>query len=490
MIDEALVRAIRRLAAATVVGFAFLAAVTFYWGFLRAESLAARADNPRRVVEDRRIVRGRILDRDGRVLAYSESPGPEAWAAPRRVYPYPDAAPVVGYQTWRYGAGADPAVTYGAGGAEAAYDAALRGDLGLSMGQLLASRVLHRGQTGHDVVLTLDGELQAYAAEQLGDRRGAVVVVDVETGAIRALASRPSFDPAVLDEAAAEGQADPPMLNLATQGLFPPGSTWKIVTLAAALQEDLVRPGDTVDDGDRVGYFDGFPVRCDNNPPGVRTFDILHAFGYSCNVTFAELGAALGAHRYRRYAEAFGLGRDVPFPLPSATGSLSADDELSLPELASAAFGQGEVTVTPLHMALVAAGIAADGAMPVPYLLDSVPGVRWSRLADERGTWLRPVGGRAARAVREAMVVSAEDGWGRSARAAGGVSMGAKTGTAETGQGAPHAWTVAYAPAQEPRLATAVLVVEGGSGSEVAAPIAGRVLAEALRLESVRGRAP
>ncbi len=355
MIDTA--RHIRRLAALCVGLFAILAGATFYWGFVRAETLAARPDNPRRASFERRIARGRLLDRHGAVLAETSF---DADGEPVRRYPIPAAAPVVGFQTWRYGAGGSPDVTYGAGGAEAAYDAALRGDLGLSLRELLLAQLLHRPQRGHDVVLTLDAGLQAYAAELLGDREGAVVVLDVETGAVRALVSQPTFDPAALDEGKLNAD-DPrrPLLNRATQGLYPPGSIWKTVTLAAALDEGLVKPGDMVTDGDAEEYFGGFGVRCNNNPEGVNSFDIAHAYAYSCNVTFARLADALGASRFGDHARRFGIGDAPPFPLPTVRSLVSLDDELSPAELASAGFGQGEILVTPLAMALVGAAVAA-----------------------------------------------------------------------------------------------------------------------------------
>jgi peptidoglycan glycosyltransferase len=472
---------IKRLAGLTMAGYLLTTAATFYWGFLRSDALAARADNPRRPVEDRRIQRGRILDRSGRVLAFSQ-PSADGGVASRS-YPYPAAAPVVGFQTWRYGAGLDPGVSYGAGGAEAAYDAALRGDVGQPLTQQVATLLLQRPQVGRDVVLTLDAELQNYAAEQLGDREGAVVVLDTQSGAVRALVSQPTFDPRALDEAAAGSAPVPAMLNRATQALYPPGSTWKIVTLAAALNDGLVSLDDVVTDGDRIGYFDGFPVRCDNNPEGVTSFDIAHAFAYSCNVTFAQLGVDLGARRFREYAAAFGLTEAPPFPLPTVAGGMAGDD-MSQAELASSAFGQGQLVITPMGMALVVAAIARDGTLPVPTLLADVPGVRWGSIADERGTWRRAVPARTARLVRQAMIVSAEDGWARAARNAAGLALGAKTGTAETGTGQPHAWTVAFAPADDPTLAVAVLVAHGGSGAAAAAPIAGRVLARGLALDA------
>jgi len=476
------------------VGLAFLAllalaaAATFYWAILRGPELAARPDNPRRIALDQATQRGRILDRRGTILAETRF----ETVASRRIYPVPEAAPVVGYQTWRFGAGAGAGASYGTGGAEAAYDVALRGDLGRSVAQIAAASLFDRPRQGHDVVLTLDAELQRQAAARLGGgagRSGAAVILRVGDGAVRALASTPAFDPAALDDGAELPAAA--LLNRATQGLYPPGSVWKAVTLAAAIQAGIAREDDERDDGSAVETFDGFAVRCNNAPEGAVRFDLLHAFAYSCNVTFARLGAALGAERYRAAAAAFGLGEAPPFPLPTAAGSLSSDDALTLPELASAAFGQGELLVSPLHMALVAAAIAGDGALPAPYLLADVPGVRWSSIADERGTWRQAMSRGVAASTRRAMVVSARDGWARSAGLGRGegFTFGGKTGTAETGGSRPpHAWFIGFAPADEPTVAVAVLVEHGGDGATAAAPIGGALLEAAARFES-EGRA-
>ena len=470
---------IRLLAGLALAGFGLLAGATLYWGFFQAEALDARPDNLRRVIADRAIQRGRILDRAGRVLAETKFASPDG---PERVYPFPSSAPVVGYQTWQFGAGAIARATYGAGGAEAAYDLALRGEVGQGFGDVFATNVLHRPSRGRDVVLTLDAELQRYAAQLLGQREGAIVVLDVGSGAVRAMVSQPTFDPSQLDVDGTVSTAPArPLFNRATQGVYPPGSIWKAITLAGALAEGLVQPTDFVEDGDRVAYFAGFPVRCNNNPPGQTRFDIAHAFGWSCNVTFAELGTKLGEDRFRRHARAFGIGDAPPFALPTAAGSISTHSRMDAPELASASFGQGELEVSPLQMALVAATLAGDGSVPVPYLLQGVDGVDDGAFHEVRGTWRRAVPDYVAQSMRDVMAVAARDGWARSAADAAGIPVGGKTGTAQLAEGAPHAWFIGYAPTDAPRVAVAVLVVNGGDGASVAAPIGGRVLAEAVK---------
>ncbi len=475
---DSLDRGIPRLAGVCLFAFGALMAATLHWGFVRSTELAARPDNLRRVAYDRRIRRGAILDRRGRILARTQF---DAEGRPTRLYPFPAAAPVTGYQSWRYGAGGSQRATYGAGGAEAAYDLALRGDLGLSFGQLVAAQVFHRPQVGHDVVLTLDAELQTAAADELGDREGAVVVLEVPSGAVLALVSQPTFDPASLDaDPAAADHPQRPFFNRATQGLYPPGSTWKTVTLAAALSAGLADPDVVVADGEAVEYFEGYPVRCNNNPEGVTAFTIAEAYGWSCNVTFARLAVALGVEPYRAAARDFGVGGAPPFPLPVTPSDLGMDGPTSLPELASAGFGQGDVMVTPLHMALIALAVAGDGRMPAPHLLADVPGVPYRAIADEQGTWRQPMSPTIAAVMRRIMAQSGRVGSARTASRAAGLMVGGKTGTAEAPSGPPHAWFIGFAPAEAPRVATAVLLPHGGEGAAVAAPIGGRVLARAL----------
>ncbi|MFQ6058489.1 MAG: peptidoglycan D,D-transpeptidase FtsI family protein [Anaerolineae bacterium] len=468
---------INRLATALLLSFLLVAFALAYWQLVRATDLWAREDNPRHLEMERRIQRGRILDRDGVELARTEM-GPQG---ARRVTPYPPLAHVTGYWSLRYGTA----------GIENTFNDDLRGLTGQDVETVLRNRLLHHPQAGHDVVLTVDLDLQRVADEALGDRRGAVVLLDPRDGAILALASRPYFNPNTLDQDWEGLKADPsnPLINRATQGRYPPGSTWKTVTLAASLQEGLAFPGDIFDDGDAELVVEGFPIHCDNNPRGVNSFDLAHAYGYSCNLTFARLGLELGTKRYKEYGARFGLGQPLPLEIPTVASQLANDPFMDRVLLASTAFGQGELAVTPLQMALVAAAMANDGAIPRPHLLLQVRDKEGNVLKEaEEGIWQIAVTPRVARQVREMMVVSVEEGWARGARIPG-VQVAGKTGTAEVGGGAkPHAWFIGFAPAQEPRYAIAVLVENGGEGSRVAVPIARQVLEAALKSGLGAGR--
>jgi peptidoglycan glycosyltransferase len=471
-------RSIVRLASLLLLGFFVVAAAVPYWGLIRAAELTARADNPRHIEAERRWDRGRILDRRGAVLAHTDL---DDQGLAQRRYPYPQLAPVLGY--W--------SIRHGTAGIEGAFDDALHGRP-LSLQAHLDNWLYHRSPVGHDVVLTVDLALQRVADQALGDVRGAAVLLDARSGAILALASHPTFDPARIEEEFTALKQDPraPLLNRVTQGRYPPGSTFKTVTLAAALEEGIVRPEQIFEDGDETLFVQGFPIRCDNNPRGVNRFDLAHAYAYSCNLTFARLGLELGTKRFKEYAARFRIGREIPLEIPVTPSQLANNPLIMDPVLlASTAFGQGELLVTPLNMALVAATIANDGIMPRPYLVQRVQTRQGEVLRTTRSEILGvPITQATARKVREMMIISVRDGYARRAHIAGAV-VGGKTGTAQLGgeETEPHAWFIGFAQAPDdpdgPVYAVAVIVENGGEGSRVATPIAQQLLEAALAAE-------
>jgi peptidoglycan glycosyltransferase len=431
-----------------------------YWSVARAPEMVAREDNPRLVEAEQRLQRGRLLDRHGAPLAWSEVDA-EGYAARR--YAGDWLAPVVGYYSLRHGVG----------GAEAAFDARLRGEAGPSTWQTWRDRLLHRPQVGQDVQLALDADLQRAADQLLAEQAGAVVLLDVQTGEVLALASRPTFDPNRLDEEWDTLREAPgkPLLNRATQGLYPPGATFNLVIMAAALEEKIAAPDEVFHDRYGSEQVDGVAVRCASHP-GLAAFDLLHAAAYGCNVAFAQLSLRLGSVRTADYAAWFGVGLIPILEIPAQAGQVAGALPLSTETLVSTGFGQGEVLVSPLHMALAAATIARDGEMPKTTLLLDQPALA-------RGV-VRP---ETARLVRQAMVLAVTEGPAGQA-AAPGVTVAGKVGAAESGRDTPpHAWFVGFAPAgpeDTPRLAVAVVVEYGGQGSQVAAPLAGQLLALAL----------
>jgi peptidoglycan glycosyltransferase len=353
---------------------------------------------------------------------------------------------------------------------------------------------------GGDVLTTVQPEAQRAAFDGLGDRKGAVVALEPATGRILAMVSTPSYDPADLSgngPSAARAWrrllADPdqPMLNRAVRQTYPPGSTFKVVTAAAALEARVVR-----DLEERVG--EPGPYRL----PGTDTeltderaecggATLRQAFEWSCNTVFARLGVRVGAERMTRTARAFGFDDDA-LRVPFAVARSTFDPRVDPAQLALASIGQYNTRATPLQMARVAAVVAGGGTTRTPYLVE--------RTTTQAGTTIGRAGPRGlrqvvrpatARLLRELMTGVVTDGTGGQAALPGAV-VGGKTGTAQHGvgnAGTPYAWFVSWARAErelEPRVAVAVVVEDAAAdrgditGGDVAAPVARAVMRAVL----------
>jgi peptidoglycan glycosyltransferase len=438
--------------------------------------------NPRNVDDDLAIDRGRIYDRNGETIAgtvFEDGVG-------RRIYPDPVTAYVAGYYS---------PLLYGKAGLEATYDDELRGEAGQNLLTRAEDALLHRSPQGLDLRLTLDSDLQRKADQLLDGRIGAVVLLDVKTGAVLALASNPHYDPEHLFTADTAGRdaasaywkqltrdPDHPLVLRATDGLYTPGSTFKTVTASAAIDAGLASPDDTYRDDGSLDV-DGHVIVEENRPDGsVDTWTLRQGLAFSLNVVFAQVGLELGKDLLKKYAERFGFGSSVPFDLPVAKSQVASSDDFlnSNPAIADTAFGQGELQVTPLQMAMVAATIANGGSMMRPYLVDAVTtrGGSVVRQTDPK-VWRRPVTAETANTVRDLMINAVENGYANGAAIAGLV-VGGKTGTAETGSGEPHAWFIGFAGDPEPRYAVAVVLEHGGTGLTGPLQIARAMLATAM----------
>lgn len=467
-------RNIRVLATITAVAFVLLLGYLTYWQVVMAAELSSMMpyNAARLQAEEARILRGSILDRNGESLAWTE-PSAEGNA---RVYAEPSLAHVTGYHSYRYGTS----------NIESSFDRFLRAEQGVDPLTLLRKDSLHQAVEGADVRTTIDLRLQRVAVEALGDSRGAIVALNPRTGEILALASNPYFDPNTIDEGWETIADDPsaPLLNRATAGQYVPGSTFKTVTLAAALDEGVVNPQTTfTNDGDLI--IDGFRIQY-TNPPNKRTFDLTDAFAFSINAAFAEIGLRLGAPALVDGAANFGFGEAPPLdgiPTEPSTISQSPDYLDGKPALASTAFGQGQLSVTPLQMALVAAAVANDGVVPTPYVVAEVTSQSGQTLyRAEPRAWRQAMTPATAEIVNEMMIASVERGYAAPAKIQG-VTVGGKTGTAEVTTGAePHAWFIGYAPADDPQIAIAVIRENAGAGSSAATPQGQRVMAAWLEM--------
>jgi peptidoglycan glycosyltransferase len=372
-------------------------------------------------------------------------------------------------------------------------------------------RLFRRYTPGDDVVLTIDGRLQKVADELVGDSAGAVAAVEPRTGAVLVLLSKPNFHPngIVFNPNTANDRneiarvhgawqtlladAGRPLVNRATNGLYVPGSTFKTVTLAAALDRGITAPNQTYrfslkppDARHRVAWHDNQWTSCQNHPQFAQ-LDLAGAYAWSCNVVFSELGVRLGPDVYTEYAKGFGLGERIPFELPVEPSLLSTDPNYFRSQegtygLASTAFGQGQLQITPLQMALVAAAPANGGVLMKPYLVQErrkADGTVLSAAAPER--WRQPMSPQSAQLVAQMMVGGVENGWASGIKVPG-LALGGKTGTAEIQTGViPHSWFIGFGPAEAPRIALAVIVENAGFGSDRAAPIAKQLFQTALR---------
>jgi peptidoglycan glycosyltransferase len=458
---------------------------------VEADSLRNRPGNARVIIQEYSRERGEILVGE-RPIASSKETNDELKFL-RRYSNGPLYAPATGYYSF----------IYGATGIERAENEILAG----THSKLFVDRVagLLTGETpkGGSVTLTLNAAAQRAADRGLkelsGEARGSVVALNPKTGAILAMVSRPSYDPNQLSSHDGEAirkafnklNADPskPMLNRAISETYPPGSTFKIVTSAAAIESgqfspDSQLPGpaqlDLPQTTSNLPNFDN--QQCNS---GSDTTTLTNALRRSCNTTFGALGLKLGDDALREQAEKFGFNReDIQVPMRVATSVFPQD--LNPPQTAQAAIGQFDVRATPLQMAMVVAGIANQGSVMQPYLVEDIRAPDLSVLESTRPVELdRAVSASTAAQITQMMVTVVEEGTGTNAQISG-VKVAGKTGTAQVSGGkSPHAWFVSFAPADDPQVAVAVIVENGAeqaevSGNKLAAPIAKQVMEAVL----------
>lgn len=453
-----------------------------------ADRLNSNPANTRAVVRDFSRPRGSVQTADGVVMAES-IPSDDEFKLKRR---YPEGAlfaHLTGYFSF----------TFGSDGVERTYNDALTGrDLNVGLDGL-GDLLLEKDPTG-DVTLTVSAALQRTATEALGQRKGAVVALDPRNGAVLAMVDFPTYDPNVLADhnqenvrrswEALNADRGKPLLPRAYRERYFPGSSFKVVTAAAALTSGTVTPDTPV-----YPVLKELPLPTSSAP--LRNFggascggNLIEALRVSCNTTFGQIGLDLGAERLVRAAESFGFNKVPPLDLPFGAASRfpPADSfDRDRPGLAKSAIGQQDVAATPLQMALVAGGIANDGVVMTPHVLAEVrdSGAQVvARFAPK--PWLTAVSPDVARATTQMMVGVVAAGSGTRAQIPG-VQVAGKTGTAQTGNNTSHVWFVAFAPAANPTVAVAVMLEDQSSddeftGGALAAPIARSVMEAALAL--------
>ncbi|MDR3540882.1 MAG: penicillin-binding transpeptidase domain-containing protein [Desulfosporosinus sp.] len=463
-------RGVRRVALGMALSFFILSLGLVYWQVAQADTLLENPANRRLILMESRATRGGIFDRNGEVLAQIQtSKGKKV-----RVYPKGEMfEPTLGYSTLKLGS------------------SGLEGTLAdwlLGIKQPTPTQAVQQlfalPRQGDDVVLTLDSRLQSIAYNALKGKMGAAVAVDPQTGEVLALVSQPSFDPTTLEQnwkGILSRTQERPLENHAFS-LFPPGSTMKVVTSAALFRSGLNTTnlydstGSTVINGQVITeqYGEAF---------GWINYNM--ALAHSCNSYFATYGVQAGDKKFLEAAKEFGFGQKIPFdlniPMSQITNSEKMPTTLTTNLLAASAFGQGEVLVSPFHMALIAAGIANHGIIMTPHLVERVLDPTQTVVFEQKPQpWLTALSKDEADKITSAMITAVNDGTAAPG-ALPNIQVAGKTGSAEPGGNVPtHAWYIAFAPAEAPRIAVAVIVEHGGTGGGAAAPIARQIMQEAL----------
>jgi peptidoglycan glycosyltransferase len=471
-------RQIVKLFGFVVVLFAVLIGFTSYWSVFDAKALKEKNANKRPLLEQQQIRRGRILAADGTVIARSVAKG--HGDSLRFVRRYPEGSLYghpIGYSFVRYG--------------DSEFEQFHNDELIGSESEFgsILDQLRGRSQEGDDVATNLDPTAQRTALEDLREAGfGAVVAIEPQSGRVKVLASNPPYDPNRVPYELSklnENEIETPLFDRATQGQYPPGSTFKVVTAAAGLDSGTIGPETTIDAPGTLEV-EGTPLQNDFNQSfGPISLDT--ALTNSVNTWFGQLGQQLGEETLFEYMERFGFNSTPAIDLPAEEVSksgvysegklLNGNDPV---DLARVAIGQERLAVTPLQMAEVAAAVANGGKLMKPQI--------WSRVIDSDGrvvkrldpsAYSQPISSGTAAALTTAMEGVVSEGTGTNA-AIPGVSVAGKTGTAETpgnaacggGSEENQAWFIGFAPAEEPKIAIAATVeCTTQFGNDVAAPI-------------------
>ena len=478
---------LKRVSAVLIIMFFTLFISTSVIQVFAADNLSADSRNSRTLYDSFSAERGPILV-DGQPIAMSE-PVDDAFSYLRTYADGPLYAPVTGYFT----------LNQGNTGVEGALNDYLSGSANAQFLDKLNSIITGQNPKGAAVELTIDAGVQKAAWDALGDQKGSVVAIDPKTGEILALVSKPSYDPNELavhktsDVIARykelNASANKPLVNRAIAGdLYHPGSVFKIVMTAAALESGEFTKDDTFSNPGRLQLPESSSFitnagggRCG----GGSEASIETALRLSCNIPFAQLGVALGQERINAMANAFGFEQSSQIPMkatPSVFPETDSDAQLML-----ASFGQGNVRVTPLQMAMVSAAVANGGTLMQPTVVESILAPDLTVLEQHEPTVFgNPISAETAEIMTQMLVNGVANGAASNARI-DGVDVAGKTGTAENGTGEPYTlWFTGFAPANDPQVAIAVVVENGGGlgqsafGNQIAAPIAKKVLEAVL----------
>lgn len=461
-------RRIRLLASAMLLLFGVMVAYFCYSVYFYGGRWVANPYNPRISNQKQSVIMGSVVDRDGTVLAYTDEDGARRYHSSRDTRMA--VSQVVGDSSGKVSTGVD---TF-----HAQYLLGFKS----SVFERLYDAFTGTPQRGDDVQLTISERLSRYISQEFPKgKRGAVVVLNYQTNEILSMVSMPQFDPTDMEDALSDEEAGA-LINRATQGLYPPGSTFKIVTMASAL-ENLPDLSDFA--FDCTGYYPvGNYSVTEGSAHGVQTLD--DAFTHSCNTTYAALSQELGYQILGETAERLGFNENFMFGDLIVYNSSYPIDDLSAEDLAWSAIGQGRVLATPMHMALIASAVANNGMMYEPHLIKSIRTAQGgTRSLPGSFTGTRVMSESVAQALQKDMIRVVKSGTGTRAALSNGYVVAGKTGSAEVSNDKSvdtHAWFVGYVANDNAPYAICVMIENGGSGGGVAAPLARKILQKAINL--------
>ena len=444
-----------------VLIFVSMIGYLIYFNYAKSDDFINSPYNTRQDTFSDRVVRGKIISADGQVLAQTNvyEDGTE-----ERTYPYANMfAHVVGYDT------------NGKSGLESEANFQLLTSHEFFLNQM-KNEFKNQKNTGDSVITTLNADLQSTAYNALGDRRGAVVAIEPSTGKILVEMSRPDFDPNTISQnwdTLVNDSNDSSLLNRATNGAYPPGSTFKVVTAL-----DYFRT---------KGSLEGFSYLCEGSitreDHTIRCYggtvhgqeDFYSAFANSCNCAFADMGLGLGGDTLKSTAEDLLFNRALPLN-SYKTSRFTLDKDSPNALVMQTSIGQGNTLVSPMHMALITSAIANDGVLMKPTMIDKIVNNSGDTVREtEKTEYKRLMTRNEANILGKLMKNVVENGTA-SALNGRGYTVAGKTGSAEFDEnGSSHSWFVGYSNVDDPDIAIAVIVENGGTGSEAAVPIAANV---------------
>ncbi len=455
-----------------VTGAVFIllfAAMSIYlcrYAYSNRQEMMSNSYNSRQKILSEQTVRGNIISSDGEMLAFTES---DENGAEIRRYPFGSVCShVVGYAS-KGRSGVESLANYWL----------IKTDISLKEKAALSDA----GERfpGDNVRITIDTDLQETAYKALAAYKGAVVATDVKTGAVLAMVSKPDFDPGEIDRIwknLVEDKEDSRLLNRVTNGLYPPGSTLKIVTALEYIRE---HPDDLDDYGfDCKGSFSSGDetIHCFHGTSHGH-LDFFTSFQKSCNSSFANIGLTLDRENYEKTVSELMFNANLGLAFKTAQSAASINKGTSDGDLMQLAIGQGATVITPIHLNMITAAVASDGMMNKPYLIESIEDANGKVLEEggPAGEPVRVMSEDEAAVLTEMMRLVVNGGTGKML-AGMDYDPAGKTGSAEYDSGhkeESHAWFTGFAPAEDPQIAVTVVIEEAGSGGEYAVPVAKRV---------------